>query len=261
MMLEEPYRWAEAIANRREYVEDQLRGGSPVVGIGYEDGALLLTLGQGQQKVFEVYDRIGMASLGHPTDIEKLREAAIDLAHTIGFNYSEADVTLQQIVHFGLGPAVKTAFDEIFRSPYIARTLLAELDGAGGGATFYTVDYDGVFQRSPGSGALADMPEADQVMHWRLEGLEPSQLSLAEALDAALLTWAAGRWVGKLDEIPREEADLREAAQEADLEAALKEELQSLAIEAVVLDCTRPGKSAYRNLDDEEIRASAGAYL
>ena len=31
-MLEEPYRWVEAINNRREYVEDQLASGSPVVG-------------------------------------------------------------------------------------------------------------------------------------------------------------------------------------------------------------------------------------
>ncbi len=95
MMLEEPYRWAEAVANRREYIEDQLADGSPVVGIGFSSGALVLTLGQGQQKIYEVYDRIAMGALGHPTDIEKLRQAAVDLAHVIGFNYSDADVTLQ----------------------------------------------------------------------------------------------------------------------------------------------------------------------
>ena len=42
-MLEEPYRWVEAINNRREYVEDQLASGSPVVGTTYADGVLLLT--------------------------------------------------------------------------------------------------------------------------------------------------------------------------------------------------------------------------
>ena len=39
-MLEEPYRWVEAINNRREYVEDQLASGSPVVGTTYADGVL-----------------------------------------------------------------------------------------------------------------------------------------------------------------------------------------------------------------------------
>ena len=28
-MIEEPYRWVEAVANRREYIEHQLAGGSP----------------------------------------------------------------------------------------------------------------------------------------------------------------------------------------------------------------------------------------
>ena len=28
-MIEEPYRWVEAIANRREYIETQLAAGSP----------------------------------------------------------------------------------------------------------------------------------------------------------------------------------------------------------------------------------------
>ena len=100
MLLDEPYRFAEAIANRRDYIEDQLRDGSPVVGVAFADGLLMVTLKGGSQKLFEAYDRIGLGSVGHPTDIEKLRQSAVDLAHVIGFNYSDADVTLQQIVHF-----------------------------------------------------------------------------------------------------------------------------------------------------------------
>ena len=44
-MIEEPYRWVEAIANRREYIETQLAAGSPIAAVGYRDGILLLTLG------------------------------------------------------------------------------------------------------------------------------------------------------------------------------------------------------------------------
>ena len=29
-MTEEPYRWLEAIGNRREYISEQLKGGTPV---------------------------------------------------------------------------------------------------------------------------------------------------------------------------------------------------------------------------------------
>ena len=154
MLSDEPYRWAEAVANRRDYIEDQLRTGSPVVGLGFEDGVLLVTLGRGQQKLFEVYDRIALAAIGHSTDIEKLRQGALDMAHTIGFSYSEDDVTLRQIVYFGLGPAMKAGFDDIIRSPFLTRILLAELDGQEGAQVFYTVDYDGSFFRSEGFAAV-----------------------------------------------------------------------------------------------------------
>jgi len=57
-MIEEPYRWVEAIATRRDYIEMQLATGSPVVALGYDEGILLLTVGQ--QKLFEI--TIGLRS-------------------------------------------------------------------------------------------------------------------------------------------------------------------------------------------------------
>jgi hypothetical protein len=56
-MTEEPYRWLEAVANRREYVREQLKGGSPVLAASLPDGILLLGVGGGQSKVFELFDR------------------------------------------------------------------------------------------------------------------------------------------------------------------------------------------------------------
>src|SRR5437660_702466 len=67
-MIEEPYRWVEAIANRREYIETQLSSGSPIVALSYAGGILLLTVGR--QKLFEIYDRIALGAIGHPGDIE-----------------------------------------------------------------------------------------------------------------------------------------------------------------------------------------------
>ena len=55
-MIEEPYRWVEAIANRREYIETQLASGSPIAAVGYRDGILFFTLGRARQKIFEIYD-------------------------------------------------------------------------------------------------------------------------------------------------------------------------------------------------------------
>ena len=55
-MLDEPYRYLEAVSNRRDYVEDQLRQGSPVVSLQYNDGILLLTIGRGQRKIYEIHN-------------------------------------------------------------------------------------------------------------------------------------------------------------------------------------------------------------
>jgi proteasome alpha subunit len=253
MLSDEPYRWAEAVSNRRDYIEDQIRSGSPVVGVGYEDGVLLLTLGQGQQKLFEVYDRIGLAAIGHSTDIEKLRQAAIDMAHSIGFNYSEDDVALRQIVYFGLGPAMKAGFDDVVRSPFLARILMAELDGQDGEQIFYTVDYDGAFYRHEGWAVAGGFHEADQLMGRELSDLDTTSLSVVEAIGGALRAWAIGRWAGKLEEIPTDMEELEQMVSKVDIESALKDELRDLEVEAVVLGRSLSGKNKYRNLNADEI--------
>ena len=253
MLSDEPYRWAEAVSNRRDYIEDQLRRGSPIVGVGYEDGVLLLTLGQGQQKVFEVYNQIAMGAIGHSTDIEKLRQAAIDMAHLIGFNYSATDVTLRQIVHFGMGPTMKTSFDEVVRSPYLVRLLLAELDGIEGSRTFYTVDYDGSFHKSEGWGVVGGFPEADRMMRPHVSDLESESLSLQDAVEAALTACAAGRVVGQLEEVPADDAELEEAVKDVNLKETIRTDLESLDVEAAVLEKSRNGKNKYRALGAEEI--------
>ena len=48
-MTEEPYRWLEAMGNRREYVHEQLKGGSPVFAASLPEGILLLGVGSGQE--------------------------------------------------------------------------------------------------------------------------------------------------------------------------------------------------------------------
>ena len=101
-MTEEPYRWLEAIGNRREYIREQMRGGTPVFALSRPEGILLLGVGQGQSKVFEIYDRHAFAALGHPVDIEKLRQVAIEAAHLEGFNRSSKDVTLRRLISFAL---------------------------------------------------------------------------------------------------------------------------------------------------------------
>src|SRR5881409_3116185 len=142
-MIEEPYRWVEAVANRREYVEGQLAPGSPIAALGYREGVLFVTLGQSRQKLFEIYDRIAMGAIGHPGDIERLRMAAIELASTEGFTRSSADVSLRRLAHYSLSPLMKAAFEQVYGPPYLARLLFAEVGAKPEEDLFLRVEYDG----------------------------------------------------------------------------------------------------------------------
>ncbi|MSR82089.1 MAG: hypothetical protein EXS58_04085 [Candidatus Latescibacteria bacterium] len=239
-MLEDPYRWVEAIRNRREYLEDQLRGASPVVGLGYADGVLLLTTTPGPRKIFEVYNNIAFAAIGHPADLEKLRKVVIDIAHLEAFNLSASDVSLQRLVHLGLGPLMKTAFDEILRSPYIARVMVAELDPIHAEERFYTLEPDGSFASAGRAAAVAGTRKSEEAITTRLADLEPASLSLKEALRRALEAWGLGALLA--------EREAEGEPDEEELRAFLGKAVRTRRFDAAVLDRTLPTRTKFRFL-------------
>src|ERR1700683_5544803 len=161
-MTEEPYRWLEAMANRREYVREQLKGGSPVFAASMPEGILLLSVGSGKSKVFELFDRLALAGLGHPADIEKIRQAAIDAAHVEAFTRAPEDVSLRRLVGFGLGPQLKTHFEQIFSAPFLVELLLAELGPEPERDLFFRLHFDGSFRTQHGGAVVAASdPEAE----------------------------------------------------------------------------------------------------
>ena len=65
-MYEEPYRWVEAVGNRRHYLDEHFKQGSPVVALRISDGTLMLTVSKGTPKLYEIYDRLALGGMGHP---------------------------------------------------------------------------------------------------------------------------------------------------------------------------------------------------
>ena len=250
-MTEEPYRWVEAISNRREYIEHQLAGGSPIVALTYGDGVLFLTLSRERQKIFEIYDRIAMGAIGHPGDIERLRMAAIEVASTEGFTRATQDVSLRRLATFSLSPALKAAFEQIYGPPYLARMLFAELGRDGDGNLFTRLDYDGTMHTSGGPhlrtfeeyGVLAGTAAQAAAMERRLAGGQHAKAGLEEALRVALDAWTIGHLTREEAEPPSAEA----------IEAAKKEQLAGAVLEAAVLERSAGQAAAYRALRQEEI--------
>jgi proteasome alpha subunit len=172
-MNEEPYRWLEAVANRREYVREQLKDGSPAFAVSLPDGILLLGVGGGQSKVFELFDRLALAGLGHPADIEKIRQAAIDAAHTEAFTRAPEDVSLRRLVSFGLSPQLKTNFEQIYTAPFLVELLLAELGAEMDKDVLLRLHFDGAFQfQTGGVMVVASRPETETAAHaWLVQVL------------------------------------------------------------------------------------------
>lgn len=189
-MTDEPYRWLEAVANRREYIRDQLRGARPVFAFSRPEGILLVGVGTGQSKVFEVYDRQGLAALGHPVDIEKVRQAVIEAAHMEGFTRAPEDVTLRRLLNFSLGPLLKSNFEQIYSAPLMVELILVELGLTAGQDVLARMSYDGTHHLLTKGVAVAHVLAADETAatEWLLSQLT-AETSLDDAVTLALLAW------------------------------------------------------------------------
>ncbi len=262
-MYEEPYRWVEAVGNRRHYLDEQFKQGSPVVALSYAEGVLLLTVSRGTPKLYEIYDRIGLGGMGHPADLEKLRFSLLEMAHIEGFNRSPSDVTAARLMKYGLAPILKQAFEEIFKAPYIVKVLLAELGLKPGRDSFLTVNYDGGFEEAPDMAALAATPavQADMLAFLR-QRVTPGQASLEQAVQAASRAWALGSLRQAAEPEPAGDQDDRggrdvarttELPEEAALLTLLRASLAEKSLECAVLERRLAGSSKYRAVPVEEL--------
>ena len=190
-MTEEPYRWLEAIGNRREYIKDQLKGGTPVFAVSRPEGIFLLGVGQGQQsKIFEVYDRHALGALGHPVDIEKIRQAAIEAAHVEGFNRSAQDVTLRRLISFALSTTLKNSFEQIFSPPIMVESIFAELGESPAQDVLVRVHYDGNHSYETGGVGIAhsNAKTEDEAKAWLKQALKEEH-SLPQVAGLCLAAW------------------------------------------------------------------------
>ena len=258
-MTEEPYRWIEAIANRAEYIETQIATGSPIVALGYRDGILFLTLGKTRQKLFEIYDRIAMGAIGHPGDIERLRMAAIELASTEGFTRSAADVSLRRLAHYSLSPVLKTAFEQVYGAPYLARLLFAEIGAKPENDLFLRLDYDGAIATNSATfaqtrqdfGAVSGTRQSTELMEKYLAAEHSAGATFERAIKLGLEAWTVGH-------LALGDAGVKELPTREKIVAERKERLRTAGIEAAILERADKTAIRYRALSEAEIRSALG---
>ena len=239
-MHEEPYRWLEAIQNRREYIVDQMQGGSPVYAISRPEGVLLLGVGAGRSKVFEIYDRHGFCALGNPVDIEKLRQAAIESAHTEGFQRAPEDVNLRRLVSFALSPLLKNSYESIFSPPLIVDGLFAEVGASMEDDVRVRLRFDGAPHFDVGGllVAFGDDEMTRRANRWLHRNL-PDEADLGWVVTYCLATWAAISANGNFEDL-----------------AVPTEKILAIPgreVEAALLDRKVPGPAKYRRVDLQKL--------
>ncbi|MBS0171885.1 MAG: hypothetical protein JSR62_16175 [Nitrospira sp.] len=265
-MYEEPYRWIEAVGNRRHYLDEQFTKGAPVVASACADGILMLTVSRGTPKLYEIYDRIALGGMGHPADLEKLRFSLLEMAHVEGFNRSPSDVTGARLMKYGLAPAIKQAFEEIYKAPFIVKILLAELGTRPERDLFLTINYDGTFEESRRWASLGATAAVQAQMGRYLEshtGFE--QAPLKQAVEMALCAWAVGSLAQAAADAADEEdtsastsvdkaaGDASSVPDKASLLAHVRQTVAEKSVECILLERNGPGSSKYRAFRPEEL--------
>ncbi len=260
-MYDEPYRWVEAVSNRRQYLEDQFAQGSPVVALSFVEGILFLTFSHGTPKLYEIYDRIGLGGMGHPADLEKLRFSILDMAHVEGFQRSPGDVTGSRLVKYGLAPVIKQAFEEIFKAPYICKILLGELGLKPEQDRYITINYDGTFNETVDCAVLGATQETEKQMLEYLKTHRPSpESNLPSMIETAARSWAMGTLHQRREENSEPEEKEREESTAAEngsvseemILDCLRETLAEKTLECAILERNAPGSSKFRTLSPEE---------
>jgi proteasome alpha subunit len=213
---------------------------------------------KGTPKLYEIYDRLALGGMGHPTDLEKLRFSLLEMAHVEGFNRSPSDVTGSRLVKYGIAPVIKQAFEEVYKAPFIVRILVAELGQKQEKDALLTINYDGTFEEMTGHAVLAATTAIQTKMLAYIREQQPATLSLEQALGLALCAWAIGSLAQQQDEADQQD-ETKPPASGAGSSAAITPSSDALiahvrgiagerTIECAVLERQAPGSSKYRML-------------
>ena len=268
-MYEEPYRWIEAVANRRNYLDDQFSQGNPLVAVSFAQGILLVTVNRGTEKIYEIYDRIALGGMGHPADLEKLRYTLLDMAHVEGFQRSPSDVTVARLMKNGLAPVIKEAFEEIFKAPYITKVLLAEVGTTQDRDRLFSINYDGMYEEQREFGLLAASSSIREslVQEWKAQ--EPLT-SLQNVLEVSLRLWGIASLLQASTASPDVEEEgtavsttvaISPIPDDGAITARIKETLSKETLECVLLDRESGKMETYRALTQSELRPLIPKYL
>lgn len=216
----------EIAKNKTAYVEEEISKGKPVVALEYKDGIVLATENPRSAvlgKIFEIYDRIALAAVGHYSEYERLKKDAVTWALINGVEYSRRDVKARDLAD-RLSETLSVAFNDFRFMPLRVELLILETGEKSEDNFFLQVRHNGAI--APHSGLAIIGGKAEEVKKVISSGNFHFNLPLTEALKEAkkILEFAAGGNISEKN------------------------------MEVAVLDRTIPGERKFRKLSTKEIQ-------
>ena len=150
---------------------------------------------------------------------------------------------------------MKTAFEQVYGAPYLARMIFAEIGATPADDLFLRVEYDGAIaahgtaadSNPPRFSVIAGTPRATELMEELLRREHDPGCTLNRAIKLALDAWSAGS-------LPATEEDGSEMPSAETLRQHLAEELKAATVEACVLERNGPAAIRYRALAGGELK-------
>jgi proteasome alpha subunit len=162
---------------------------------------------------------------------------------------------LRRLVHYSLSPVMKSAFEQVYGPPYLARMLFAEVGEQPEGNLFLRVEYDGEIAANGATyaqarrdfAALSGTQQSRELMEAFLANQHAPDANLESALNSALDAWSIGH-------MTLQTSDTKEPPERSAVRKHRQEQLANAGIEAAVLERDAGRAIRYRSLLDNELR-------
>ena len=151
---------------------------------------------------------------------------------------------------------MKSAFEQVYGAPFLARLLFAEIGSGPKEDLFLRIDYDGAIAADGLTGqprqrfaVLGGTRQSAELMEKFLQKEHVTDAALPDAINVAFDAWSVGRMAMGEDatkELPKRDA----------IRKYRDEQLANAGMEAAVLERDRKSAIRYRTLADEEVRSA-----
>lgn len=173
----------QLIKDRAEFAQKGIARGRSIVAALYDQGVVMVAENPSASlnKISEIYDRIAFAGAGRYNEYDRLREAGVRWADSMGFTYSRDDVDARALANY-YAQHLGDMFTE-GQKPLEVEVLVAQLGSDLRPTKLFRIAYDGTIADEARFSVIGGDSET---IHNRFDDTVPAIVDLATTLRQAV---------------------------------------------------------------------------